>query len=338
MFHGTGSPDLNVEANKAFNVEHKKSFEEWSQWDKTERLKSTGEAYERGKLNVKSKRDALQGKVDELTKIKGSRIYSKDDIDLSSPEAFAESVYRRSAYDGKEKMWKLGVFEKYDDIISTSIKEEDLTGLRDLHAEWQSAEGSRSSINPKPRGPRVLKLNLKTESPVFDTHRYGANDEGYLSAGSYFTDDAEMASGFASTTKTGKGGVLPVYLNLRNPYVHGVTNQPGVEDLINLRIEEARQVVRSSGGDVDEYSRAAATGRRSALIEAGFDGEIRRVEDAGATSAFQKNEYVVFDDTNIKSTFNRGTWDESGNILFQGDELRRDVAPAFYSKLSRVID
>ncbi len=49
--------------------------------------------------------------------------------------------------------------------------------------------------------------------------------------------------------------------------------------------------------------------------------------------------YMVFDPTQIKSVNNRGTWDPNDpNILFQGDELRRDIAPAFYSKLNRVVD
>ena len=171
-----------------------------------------------------------------------------------------------------------------------------------------------NEISKIPRRPEHTLGELVEEEPFFDTLRYGENDEGYLSAGSYFTADTRAASYYAGPYEG--SGVLPVYLSLKNPYIHGVTVDNQVDKLANQIYEKKAQTLRNARADVDDYSRARATSRREALIERGYDGEIRDSKLAGKSSAFEDTEYVAFEDTQIKSAIgNRGTW--SGRYILE---------------------
>jgi hypothetical protein len=106
------------------------------------------------------------------------------------------------------------------------------------------------------------------------------------------------------------------------------------------------QVDKDGDGWIVKYFDPDAVG----VAEHGRDAvsQLRNVYGADYTKALSRagidgvmsgDTLIVTDRAQIKSTFNRGTWDgNDDNILYQGDELRRDIAPAFYSKLSRVID
>ena len=135
-----------------------------------------------------------------------------------------------------------------------------------------------------------------------------------MSSGSYFTDSADEASGYATTTKTGTGGVIPVHLSLKNPFINGVSDSAPVESLASKIL--GKSITDATKRDPDEFSRAIALSRREALIELGYDGEIRRRSQAGDSKSFATDEYVAFYPEQIKSINNSGTYDPSDpNIL-----------------------
>ena len=319
VFHGTGNPDLGVGAAKAHNQEIKKGISEWDAYDKLrpemDRLAKEAIAKKQGAKNQFS---------DEVTNATSKRnphyvLGNPEDYDFTSAESLAKSIYRQSSREAADSMWSSGVFNEVDGNVFTSISSETFNRIRKSHSAWSEAEKAHSAINRGPKGRRPSLKDLKSEDPAFNTGLFGANDEGYLSAGTYFTSSAEEASGYANTTRTGTGGVIPVHLNLRNPYINGVTEDLAFEKIFSEKLTGARNRVRTRGGDVDEYSRAASVARRDALIQAGYDGEIRRVSEAGGSRSFVSDEYVAFHDTQIKSIHNSGKYDPlKPDILNQG--------------------
>jgi len=151
-----------------------------------------------------------------------------------------------------------------------------------------------------------------TDFDAFDKGKTGARDSGYFGKGFYFSGSPVSAEMYAETASQWKNSgfpaIKPVYLSVQNP-------------LVTTPAELRNKYQGKSGGDLT-----------SAIKTDGHDGLIVSLESGS-------KEYVAFDPTQIKSVNNRGTWDGNDpNTLYQGDELRRDIAPAFYSKLSRVID
>ena len=149
----------------------------------------------------------------------------------------------------------------------------------------------------------------------------------------FFTRDRGQASTYAygdapidlseGRRKKRQRGIYDVYLKLKNPlevdYGDRAWDVPRMHDF---------------GKGPEEFNNVEdlAEGAR----EAGYDGVIaRNIIDYGEfkTKAVDEavdqtkptTEYLVFDNTNIKSTANRGTFDETGRILYQGEDV---VSPA----------
>lgn len=115
---------------------------------------------------------------------------------------------------------------------------------------------------------------------------------GEYGSGIYLTAD-EGAAGMYADRAGGEGGqnVMPVYVQMRNPYM-----------------AKSREKVRALGV--------------KKLKNQGYDGII-------ATGPTGEKQYVAFDPTQIKSVFNRGTYDpKDANILHQGG-VAKDPASAY---------
>lgn len=145
----------------------------------------------------------------------------------------------------------------------------------------------------------------------FDIFKQGVA-EGW-GKGSYFTDNIEDAKEFG-------GNIYAVYLKIENPYTGDI------DTLLNTKIvkEKGIDVVDESGYLVGE-----------AIREAGFDGIVAK--DSNNINGL---EVVVFNPNQIKSTSNRGTYSESENIYYQGDEDKNLIVYHSISanNLSKAID
>ena len=318
VYHGTGTPDLGVKAAKESNAKTRKAAEEWAAHDE---LEKTNEPLR--KVALKSTELLKEKFGKDVTSVltrstKAPHIpWDVNAYDFSSPESLARSIYKTATNQEKELLWSRGVFREVDGKVSTNIDDSMLGTIRQSHSDWVNAESEfrRLSMKPKSqRPPKGWEDRLKSEDPSFDTTRSGANDHGYMSSGSYFTDSADEASGYATTTKTGTGGVIPVHLSLKNPFINGVSDSAPVESLASKIL--GKSITDATKRDPDEFSRAIALSRREALIELGYDGEIRRRSQAGDSKSFATDEYVAFYPEQIKSINNSGTYDPSDpNIL-----------------------
>jgi hypothetical protein len=160
-----------------------------------------------------------------------------------------------------------------------------------------------SKVVDKQGKPLVVYHGTKADFTEFDESKSGtATDEGYLGTGFYFSNDPEMASGYASYTapegETSPGAqVLPAFVSLQNPAV-GYPERFGKNEVNDL----TRQMDRGEISAQDMTSR---------LREMGHDGVIWKADGPdGEVSGYQGNEIVVFEPTQVKSaTGNRGTFD-----------------------------
>lgn len=129
----------------------------------------------------------------------------------------------------------------------------------------------------------------------FNPARVGSNfsqSEG----GFFFTSDLDSAQAYADDAQLEAGGtarVLPVYLSLQNPSViDAPKNARSIEEFYDDNAQAIVEQARSEG--------------RDGII-------VRGVNDDGTARSM----YVAFKPTQIKSIFNRGTWDATNpNIAF----------------------
>jgi hypothetical protein len=134
---------------------------------------------------------------------------------------------------------------------------------------------------------------------AFDPSKIGTGtDDGWFGDGLYFTPDPREASGYAqinakeSTEARAQGNVYPVYLKAENPYYTDI-----------------------QGLSRKEVDRIRAEGHDSIMFYDILWDHLPREGDL-------PHEIIVFDPTQIKSQFNRGTFDPSDpRILFQSKQF-----------------
>jgi len=150
-----------------------------------------------------------------------------------------------------------------------------------------------------------------------------AREEGMIH---FFTRDRGQASTYAygdaaidlseGRRKKRQRGIYDVYLRLRNPLVVEYSGR---------RWDDPRRHDFGQGPEEFDNIEDLAEAAR----DAGYDGVIAqniidygefktKAVDEAVDQTKPTTEYLVFDPENIKSTANRGTFDETGRLLFQG--------------------
>lgn len=173
---------------------------------------------------------------------------------------------------------------------------------------------------------------------IFDKDYTGTGtDYGFRGRGFYFTRSPELAQGYAylsdSSMSNKREVIYPVYLKIENPfYWHRGGSKGSVEnyyydhirlpDEIHSEVEKLSGVPFIEGGDWGTRRSVPTSEQRldkkalseaitQVLREKGYDGVITEYAD-------NHTEYLVFDPEQIKSKFNRGTYDPNNpNILYQ---------------------
>lgn len=132
----------------------------------------------------------------------------------------------------------------------------------------------------------------------FEKGKGSPKDMGWMGRGFYFTNKPELANAYTLLKAGDARNVMPVYLSMRNPY------KATIRDKERLMLAERRG------------EKFAASDWTDDLKSKGHDGVIIDFNMTDGTK-----EYVVFDPTQIKSIFNRGTFDPNDpNILKQTKE------------------
>jgi hypothetical protein len=136
--------------------------------------------------------------------------------------------------------------------------------------------------------PLVVYHGTQGDVAAFDPVRFGENDDGWYGRGVYLTASKSMAEAYAGWSEVdgsapNGGNVMPVYLAIQNPYFY-----PSDKAIPSL-----------SEGSVEFTER---------LKEQGYDGVfVQNPHSEGDESKFF--EIVAFRPEQIKSVFNRGTFD-----------------------------
>lgn len=135
----------------------------------------------------------------------------------------------------------------------------------------------------------------------FDKSKIGAQtDYGYRGKGFYFTPQQELAAMYSRDWQKFKqvpnenGRVMPVYLSVQNPYI--------------IKSKDAHNML--SKFESESFTRK--------LQEQGHDGVFVEMDDLVKSYDGELQEIIVFEPTQIKSVYNRGTFDENNaNVYFQ---------------------
>ena len=163
---------------------------------------------------------------------------------------------------------------------------------------------------------------------IFDKNRIGNRDNGFFGKGFYFTPKDYIAEGYTNTNdiypdfnnQGNEGEVYPVYLAVENPkYVRDIAEgtidteeliQQGYDGVIVYSFEEYPESVRESDPYVKETIEEAKGYKNTWWQLKTFDDEVigRKYID----------EIIVFEPEQIKSVYNRGSWDaRNDNIYYQ---------------------
>jgi hypothetical protein len=172
----------------------------------------------------------------------------------------------------------------------------------------------------------------------FDTY---SGQHGLFGQGSYFTDNADVASSY---TKKGKGknpAVYPVYLSIKNPIDMDAAADPSVwlkafpdgqdyfpESGSNEKFYRAMEEFYMDEG----YSAAEAPGAMmETLMEMGYDGVTHIGGGRVAQDGVKHRVYIAFEPEQVKSVFNKGTFDPSDPRMLYGGAGAAAVAGATQS-------
>jgi len=174
----------------------------------------------------------------------------------------------------------------------------------------------------------------------FDTY---SSRHGLFGQGSYFTDNAEVASSY---TKKGKGqnpAVYPVYLSIKNPIDMDAAADPNVW---LKAFPDGQDYFPESGTNeqfyrgmeeffIDEgYSAAEAPGAMmETLMEMGYDGITHIGGGRVAQDGVKHRVYIAFEPEQVKSVFNKGTFDpKDPRILNSGVGIATGAGSATMSE------
>lgn len=174
----------------------------------------------------------------------------------------------------------------------------------------------------------------------FDTY---SSRHGLFGQGSYFTDNAEVASSY---TKKGKGqnpAVYPVYLSIKNPIDMDAAADPNVW---LKAFPDGKDYFPESGTNeqfyrgmeeffIDEgYSAAEAPGAMmETLMEMGYDGITHIGGGRVAQDGVKHRVYIAFEPEQVKSVFNKGTFDpKDSRILNSGVGIATGAGSATMSE------
>lgn len=145
--------------------------------------------------------------------------------------------------------------------------------------------------------------NFKIFKNTGKSRQIGAN------IGFFFTDSKKMAKQYANDTR-----VMEVYLSLKNPLI---VEPNSTIELFNEEID----ITDSFDFFTQLDTKKSELEIKEELIKQGYDGIILR--DTNVDTPFMKDihdVYVAFDNTQIKSVNNRGTFDKNNpNIYYQSE-------------------
>lgn len=245
------------------------------------------------------------------------RSYADSDNDfftekiLMTHEEFEASQMRNikeALFQGKEEALGLD----YEDPIYTPE-------FKGWFGDWEDDEENASKVVDDDGYPLVVYHGTpKAGFEAFDRERLGKSSWHSTAQLGFFFSSERVANGFTGLDKfydpPEAAGIYPVYLNMRNPY------EISAEDFRDTYLmPEGVEDWRDGDDPVIQKNVALLVEK---LEKDGHDGIIiRAAEDPEISDTWEElasPNFVVFSPEQIKSVFNRGTWDGSDpRILYQ---------------------
>ena len=159
--------------------------------------------------------------------------------------------------------------------------------------------------------PTVLYHGTQDDVQYFDLTHTNRKDTGWAGEGVYLTDQPKLADAYSLMKKGPVGAnVIPVYASIRNPYM--------AENALALKAK-----LRAGGKE-------AAVKFTEELQANGFDGVVLTYPDG-------TREIIAFEPGQVKSIFNRGTWNRQDPMLLN-QSATREQNLAEFMKGSKVVD
>ena len=185
--------------------------------------------------------------------------------------------------------------------------------------DWEDDAENASKVVDDDGYPLVVYHGTpKAGFEAFDRERLGKSSWHSTAQLGFFFSSERVANGFTGLDKfydpPEAAGIYPVYLNMRNPY------EISAEDFRDTYLmPEGVEDWRDGDDPVIQKNVALLVEK---LEKDGHDGIIiRAAEDPEISDTWEElasPNFVVFSPEQIKSVFNRGTWDSSDpRILFQ---------------------
>ena len=216
--------------------------------------------------------------------------------------------------------------EILDDDIPYQLPQEayDTQGQADINTPEFKAWFGDSKVVDESGKPLVVYHGTNTEFDTFDRRKANKIDHGFFGAGFYFAKTPQSGKAMARNANID----MPLYIKMNNPFYFNMGNTALIIDKIkkeykayaenyNKNVAPNEQI--DTDADIDEsffdrngninssYNHAARF--TSLLQDIGYDGVIVN----------NGEEYVAFSPNQIKSVYNRGTFDASNdNIYYQG--------------------
>ena len=238
-------------------------------------------------------------------------MFQPEQFDLADENARLDDIYPEYTgetieVDGKERT----VYNSNGDRIAKS--KEALTNF------WRWF-GDSKVVDEQGR-PLVVYHGTNAEFDTFNETLIGKWDYGFYGKGFYFTDAKHVAEDYAKSGAFDDGGtatVMPVYLNLQNPFFMDYRNDNGISDEKHNRLVE------------QGYDGVIAIESRD-LRKEGYEEELNKAKalnvehwqlkdyEGNVVGRILPFEYVAWKSNQIKSVDNRGTYSEkTGNIYWQ---------------------
>lgn len=188
-------------------------------------------------------------------------------------------------------------------------------GKADVNSEAFKRWFGDSKVVDENGRPLVVYHGTNTE---FDTFDRGKASSAYGSKYGFYFANKEVAEGY--------GDVMPVYLAMKNPYKVDVDNE--INELLFDYDGDAAEAEADGyrishwrGETRDDFE---ATDSATSYLDDNYDDIFTRAEENGADGVIVQGtdgsvDYVVFEPSQIKSVYNRGTFDPNNdNIYYQG--------------------
>ena len=298
--------DVNEDTLAEYVVDTSKLFADQVLAEATQRnvpieevVKASDIVYENGGIRLKSQ-----------TKGDKSRVLADSSVNVEGEQAEKTDVSQEKLYQLPQKAY-------------------DAQGKADINTpEFKEWFGDSKVVDENGKPLVVYHGSPNKGIQIFDKNQIGNRDNGFFGKGFYFTPKDYVAEGYTNTNdiypdfnnQGNEGEVYPVYLDVKNPkYVRDIAEgtidteeliQQGYDGIIVYSFEEYPESVRESDPYVKETIEEAKGYKNTWWQLKTFDDEVigRKYID----------EIVVFEPNQIKSVYNRGTWDaRNDNIYYQ---------------------